>query len=769
MKRNLLTLLVAFGLVASVSACGGKKGTETETGSGTETQTETDTGTEEEVAKELKIEEATGLELTDDFRLVATHEGELVTVKNLQFATKFGKRLLAQFYYPGADGKLSSKDAYGIEVELADGVEFKQADGSAVGYTDLINVTGRVATENKKVVIKEATFEYVEKGDGRNFYFDATRATVDGVLSAAQYNGLCLEGTFQVVSLPTITAENGGKFQVVFPGEKTEVSTDNDFLIDMHIPGGLTDAQVANYNEKFKDIEVGDGLRVIFVENYRGGFAGLLPPDFIGRKFVSNDELWFEEVELDILSSFDDVLDGMSDYFDADLYEGFEPEGGYSYTLNIDKTDHSKESYIAINQKYDVVGEAEVMAYTDKPSEDAKAILDAINGVKVEAEEGDRMWALGGLFTADGGEPTSWDEVAAYVYVLVDYEAEEEDTEGESSALLFDTETSEEEEDEAVYAQAQIDVGESSLQFQFWGELLTPTHFDSKKLADIEAFYNENLYSKVMPQGSTSAAFGAEGPFAISVASKYSLSFNAWDSIPAQNPGVNLYQTSLTITVPTSAVATLELNFDEEVWAEKEINALSLEGYYSKASHEFIAIRGARKDAEDEAISYIIVTIIVDVDEKYVSDPLPVYGTAAEATAEYVTEYAKIMTGVTPTAHTLIGSALDAEGMHFKPLMDNWSTNAAYGIYIFAMDVYSYATQEAFNAAANALVTALTGAGYKAATLAALKITSNAFYNETTHELVAIKVYQWGGEEGGYEIYVRVIIDVNGAYVAVNA
>ena len=88
--------------------------------------------------------------------------------------------------------------------------------------------------------------------------------------------------------LPTITAENGGKFQVVFPGEKTEVSTDNDFLIDMHIPGGLTDAQVANYNEKFADIEVGDGLRVIFVENYRGGFAGLLPPDFIGRKFVSN-------------------------------------------------------------------------------------------------------------------------------------------------------------------------------------------------------------------------------------------------------------------------------------------------------------------------------------------------------------------------------------------------------------------------------------------------------------------------------------------------
>ena len=78
-------------------------------------------------------------------------------------------------------------------------------------------------------------------------------------------------------------------------------------------------------------------------------------------------------------------------------------------------------------------------------------------------------------------------------------------------------------------------------------------------------------------------------------------------------------------------------------------------------------------------------------------------------------------------------------------------------------------TQEAFNAAANALATALTGAGYKAATLSALKITSNAFYNETTHELVTIGLYQWGGEEGGYEIYVRVIIDVNGAYVTVNA
>ena len=487
-NKNLLKLLASVALVFSLAACNGPKKNSESSEQGT---------SQVEEPKVITIAQAIGISFDSDAGVnVADNEGLLATVENLTFAGDIGdNRILCQYADdPDGDGSINLvNDLYGVEVELKEGTALVRGDGTTpLGYTDKISVTGRVTLEDgRKVVLKDASYTYVDEGSRRNWYIPMDRSYLNNYFGRAKYNGACAEATFQVLEVPTIT-ENGGTLKLVFPGEKPTLE-DNDFLFELKIPGGLDAEAIAKCNEMLKDVEVGGGFYTVFLLHYRNGMQGVLPLDFVGRSF-SNGDKWQEVKELEgVYTDYADVLTAIDYYADASIFADFTSDVVYSYVLDTSMAtqDFSEESYCYVNIDTDIIGRFDLTQYTDDTT---KAIEDVIEGalaLELKDEAGNNLeWFIAAWFDENDEQPKTYADIVEVIFLLG--KAEEEDPNPEQAFFGDESESeSESEEEDPIYAEVIVDVSEGLLSFYMFTEITLPTYVDVDSSAEAVAVINE--------------------------------------------------------------------------------------------------------------------------------------------------------------------------------------------------------------------------------------------------------------------------------------
>lgn len=362
MKKNLLKILALGTVVLSLSACDlMKPSNKSSNASSSETSS-----SEVEQAVELTIAEVFSV---DSATYKFEHEGKLVRVKNACCVGSYGNTLVAGVPY-ASGGTIT--DLKGFEVELEAQPQWTtKVNGQ---YAD-ITVEGRLTDVNGRPVLKDASVvvngeaHYDENGNRE--YPEGSSSYSCGYWSSSQFvrayydeymgrsmNGALVEGIFQLASVPTtVTANAAQEFSVVFPGENTNgQDEDNEYLINVTIPAGLSEKAVNKANNFFADKQVGDFLVMDALTRYdstKGGIGLLYENYWCG---------WLDEVAEEerpvILTSWAGIQEQYASRYQTPLPNiGCEQEGVFSYVISdyfataIDKIGFSDASFILVDHE----------------------------------------------------------------------------------------------------------------------------------------------------------------------------------------------------------------------------------------------------------------------------------------------------------------------------------------------------------------------------------------------------------------------------------
>ena len=285
MKKNLIKILALSAIVVSLGACNKKKG-----GS--------DTGSDEEVAKVVDIAELLTLDPADPTKWEL--EGQLVKLENVACGGKYGQTVIANTSVGN-----TVVDLRGVEIRSKEALAFT-SPSFRPGYGADITAEGRVVNVNGRLVIDEATITINSQRGEDGKYADGAglpvhycpaasgdslvtgRSLWDQYFSNKQYSGACVEGLFQLATVPaTLTSSSeASSFKVVFPGEDTDATDpDNESLITMNIPAAsdMSEAALTKYNAYFAGKAVGDFVQInglLQYDSQANGGMGFIVEDY---------------------------------------------------------------------------------------------------------------------------------------------------------------------------------------------------------------------------------------------------------------------------------------------------------------------------------------------------------------------------------------------------------------------------------------------------------------------------------------------------------
>lgn len=362
MKKLLLTVLASLSLV--VTAC-------TPAG-GSSDPSSSEAPSSEAGPQVVTIKEAIEWDLENAAPYL---DGQVVRLEDVSVTSNYGTSSLSVCWSDIAeDGTIN--DFVSMEVVTTEKTSF--------GWKDVVNVTGTVTSTNGRPHLKDATVEWAvdeetSKGAGSVIYSRyQTRAYWDHYASRAVSSSY-FEATLQLASLPgTLTAGQGGSFQVVYPGEKLEISDDNWNIIDVMIPT-LSEAEATMYNAAFEGLEVGDGV-LMFAQSYFDSY----PKALMVPETLRIQDGWVP-TQLDIFQTWAETEAYIADTYQLDasfVPETFEDDSIYAWTVD----DSLLDSYDCLNIN---AGTDEAAAVYEKFTD----ILDAdetftLVAADVEAEDG---------------------------------------------------------------------------------------------------------------------------------------------------------------------------------------------------------------------------------------------------------------------------------------------------------------------------------------------------------------------------------------------
>ena len=290
MKKNLIKILALSAIALSLSSCNllnsNKESKSEEQSSQSESSESVNTSSSSElvpVAEEVTLDEVFEWDAT---AAEFAKAGQLVVLKQLCVYARWGNTIIVGVPYASGGSILS---LHGIEVNMDaqpdwQGVTLgRYANVDAEGVVE--NVNGRPVLKDAKVTIN-AEAQYDDNGN---------RIEDDGAYSAAywgtsvtirtywdQYmgrsmSGILMEGIFQIASVPAeITAETSADFKVVFPGENTNgEDANNEYLINVHVPAGLSESAVAAFNSKIAGRPVGDFIDMMGMSRFDSTKKGM--------------------------------------------------------------------------------------------------------------------------------------------------------------------------------------------------------------------------------------------------------------------------------------------------------------------------------------------------------------------------------------------------------------------------------------------------------------------------------------------------------------
>lgn len=351
MKKNLIKILALSAIALSMSGCfgqrssGGSSSEGSEPTSESETQSsasESETESLEPVAEEITLDEIFEYDTIEKEFVKA---GQLVTLKQLCVYARYGNTIIVGVPYVAGGSILS---LHGIEVNLPAQPDWQ---GVTKGRYANVDVEGIVANVNGRPVLNDAKVTINAEAQ----YDEETGARIedDGAFSAAYWSpsvtirdywdqylgrsmsGVLMEGIFQFASAPqTITTETSTDFKVVFPGENTDgEDSDNEYLINVHVPAGLDQATVDTYNATFVGHVAGDFIDMMAMSRFdisKRGMGFVL--DDYWLKFAQEPD---PETLPVILTSWSQIDAQFSPKFKTalpDLSSG-EEKGVFSYTI----------------------------------------------------------------------------------------------------------------------------------------------------------------------------------------------------------------------------------------------------------------------------------------------------------------------------------------------------------------------------------------------------------------------------------------------------
>lgn len=358
MKKNLLKILALSAVVLSMGACT-KKG-----GNSSSSSSESGSSSSEAGPVDLSILEVFAVN-SSTYKF--EHEGELVRVKNAACIGSYGTTLIAGVPY--AEGGTIT-DLKGFEVELDAAPQWTtRVNGQ---YAD-ITVEGTLADVNGRPVLKDASLvingeAHYDEG-GNRIYPEGSSSYSCGYWSSSQFvrsyydeymgrsmNGALVEGIFQLATVPTtVTATASQEFKIVFPGEDTNgTDEDNEYVINVTIPAGLSEKAINKANTFFAGKQVGDFFTMNALTRYdstKGGMGLLYENYWCG---------WLDEVDdadkPEILTSWATIQAKYENRFQTPLPNiGCEEEGVFSYIVDdyfstpIDEIGFEDASFILVD------------------------------------------------------------------------------------------------------------------------------------------------------------------------------------------------------------------------------------------------------------------------------------------------------------------------------------------------------------------------------------------------------------------------------------
>ena len=217
-----------------------------------------------------------------DFNL----SGEEVLLKQLCVYARWGNTLIVGVPYSEGGSILSLQ---GVEVELDAQPDWK---GETLGRYANVDAQGTVTNVNGRPVLKNASITINAEAQ---YDADGNRIDNDGAFSAAYWStsvtirdywdeylgrslsGILMEGIFQFASEPAeVTTSTSTDFKVVFPGENTDgEDPDNEYLINVHVPQGLSEDAVAAYNSKIAGHHAGDFIDMMAMSRFDTSKRGM--------------------------------------------------------------------------------------------------------------------------------------------------------------------------------------------------------------------------------------------------------------------------------------------------------------------------------------------------------------------------------------------------------------------------------------------------------------------------------------------------------------
>lgn len=237
MKKNLVKILAIASIALAAGACNKGKNSSSS-----------------EELEELTLSEV--FDLDADYPFDFSNVGKTVKVGHLAFYGYYGTTALVGYPY---EGSYYLSDLKGFEVELEALPEEDLLPKR--GFAPDVTVTGTIKNVNGRPVLANGTIEVdAETNYGGNGYLAPdymSRSYWDGYWGGRASSGALAEGIFQLASVPEeVSTSKGSSFYIVFPGENTDGSDEeNEYLIPVVIEDGVSQTVADSVNGFFNGVD----------------------------------------------------------------------------------------------------------------------------------------------------------------------------------------------------------------------------------------------------------------------------------------------------------------------------------------------------------------------------------------------------------------------------------------------------------------------------------------------------------------------------------
>ena len=356
----------------------------------TPTNTPSDSSSEDTPEAEVvSISQVTGWDYESSTPVL---EGQLVRIEDAVVTSTYSATSISVAQY--VQNSDTDVDISAVEVVLAE-----ENDGT-YDIKDIVTIEGTVTSTNGRPQIVDATIQWGAAGQetcdyhqneqgewvgGGSLWYSGInsgmeRSWFDTVTRAD--SSKWYEFDVQFVTVPTVTAGQEAHYWIVFPGENTDLTDENNYSpIDVTIPA-LTEAQATVVNEWASQFEAGDFFS-FFGQVWFNNYASLIQP-YASWRFNGTNL----PVEIaGLYTSWDDAAADLNTVYSA-TFPNFDFSSVFSWRVShLTGTDGNPFAYVVAN-----VTDGETSFLTD-----FFHVNEAGTGIELDTYES-QGWYYAGLF-----------------------------------------------------------------------------------------------------------------------------------------------------------------------------------------------------------------------------------------------------------------------------------------------------------------------------------------------------------------------------------